>query len=77
MFCGFDLVNSVKFSELYTYVTLRRMVYVTVVEPLYDEFGEIQTKLLYEQSLRTAAESYAIKVGLHVDKYMLKSLIQR
>ena len=67
MFCGFDLVNSVKFSELYTYVTLRLMVYVTVVEPLYDEFGEIQTKLLYEQSLRTAAESYAIKVGLHVD----------
>ena len=67
MFCGFGLVNSVKLSELYTHVTLRLMVYVTVVEPLYDEFGEIQTKLLYEQSLRTAAESYAIKVGLHVD----------
>lgn len=31
---------------------------------MYDEFGEIQTKLQYEQSLRSVAENYAMKVKL-------------
>ena len=51
---------------IYTYAITNLMVISDIVaEPMYNEYGEIQTKYEMEKSLRTAAETYATKVCIY------------